>query len=281
MLPFPRAHLYVGAFLLATFAAFWPSYFSVLGEASFAHHLHGMTATLWILLLMAQNWTIHHRHRGAHKWFGLSSLALIPVFTVGGLLTTRDTVARDSPFTEMFGFRLAVADLVATVIVCLFFALALRHRRNVHLHARYMLATVTPLLGPSLARLFNNYTPGFAIRSIEELPKFAIGATVSVLFAIALLAILIYRDHRNDQPTLPFTLALIGTLAMYSGFYVWGDWPVWIATMEAYGTVPSWIIWVTGLAIGTAAGAWGWQAGKRPNRRTAAGPAAPLTDATA
>ncbi|MEM5516948.1 hypothetical protein WNY37_08295 [Henriciella sp. AS95] len=264
MLPFPRAHLYVGAFLLATFAAFWPSYFSVFGEASFAHHLHGMTATLWLVLIMAQNWTIHHRHRGSHKWLGLSSLLLIPVFTVGGLLTTRDSVASDHPFTEMFGIRLAVADLVATVIVCLFFALALRHRRNVHLHSRYMLATVTPLLGPSLSRLFSNYMLGFFVEGPFVLSMFAIGATVSVVFAILLLAVLIWRDYRNDRPTLPFTLALIGTLVMYSGFFLWGDWPVWIATMEAYGTVPSWALWVIGLAMGTAAGAWGWQTGKRP-----------------
>lgn len=46
MLPFPRAHYWVLVLLVTTFAAFWPSYFMVFADASFAHHLHGITASL-------------------------------------------------------------------------------------------------------------------------------------------------------------------------------------------------------------------------------------------
>ena len=266
-MPFPRAHYYVGAFLIMTFAAFWPSYFAVLKESTFANHLHGITATLWILLIIGQSWTIHNRHRSLHKWFGLSSLVLIPFFTVGGLLTSQNMVTGDGMFTRMFGIRLSPADFIATFMVCLFFALALANRRNVHKHSRYMLSSVTLLIGPVVGRLVNNYVPGFIIMGPQDLPKFASGVTIAVIFAVILLGILIWRDYRNNRPTLPFTLGLIGTLAMYSGFYVWGDTTAWHATAQAYANIPAAIIWVIGLAMGTVAGAWGWQAGKRPSLR--------------
>ena len=281
MLPFPRAHYYVGAFLIATFAAFWPSYFAVLKESSFANHLHGITATLWIVLIMAQNWTIHNRKRSAHKWLGLSSLALIPFFTVGGLLTTQNMVTGDGMFTQMFGIRLSPADLVATFLVCLFFALALRNRRNVHRHSRYMLATITLLIGPVVGRIVNNYVPGFVIMGPQDLPKFAEGVTIAVGFAVILLAIMVWRDYRNGRPTLPFTLALIGTLVMYSGFFVWGDSDAWRAVTQAYAAVPASVLWLVGMAMGIVAGAWGWQAGKRPKKRAAPAATIPLGNPTA
>ena len=65
MLPFPHAHWFVGFYLIVTFAAFAPSYFIVLPDAPWVHHLHGITATLWIVLLMTQNVTAHRR-----RWRG-------------------------------------------------------------------------------------------------------------------------------------------------------------------------------------------------------------------
>ena len=76
------------------------------------------------------------------------------------------------------------------------------------------------------------------------------------------------------------TLALIGTLVMYSGFFVWGDMAAWHAVTEAYSTVPAAVLWVVGMAMGIIAGAWGWQAGRRPNRRPSAMPK-PVSEAAA
>lgn len=48
-------------FLAATVVAFWPGYFSVLGEVPWQFHLHGVTATAWMLLLVFQSWGIAGR----------------------------------------------------------------------------------------------------------------------------------------------------------------------------------------------------------------------------
>ena len=63
---------------LATIAAFWSSYFGKLGSAPVGHHLHGITSTLWMLLLIWQSWTIHNRKRSQHALAGKSSFVLAP-----------------------------------------------------------------------------------------------------------------------------------------------------------------------------------------------------------
>ncbi len=170
-MPFRGAHYLIAAFLAVTVVAFWPTYFSVLDAAPSAHHWHGVTATLWMLLLIWQSWSIRQRNVSLHKWGGRMSFLLAPPLVAGGLLVTKMTVIKDSPFTQMFAISLSFADFVSVAAFVLFYFLALRNRRSVEHHARYMLATVFPLIPPSVARIFTGYVPGIAIRGPDDLPN--------------------------------------------------------------------------------------------------------------
>ncbi len=57
-MPYPRAYIYVFVLLLLTFPAFWLNYYSQLADVPWQFHLHGVSATLWMLLLIWQSWTI-------------------------------------------------------------------------------------------------------------------------------------------------------------------------------------------------------------------------------
>lgn len=258
MLPFPRAHFYVGAFLIITFAAFTPSYFAVLPDASFAHHLHGITATLWIVLLMTQNWSIHKGLWPLHAWSGRASIALVPLFTAGGLLVTQVTLLKETPFKEMFGTRLAVADFVATFAFIAFYYGALKHRRTPDIHARYMLATVFLLIGPSLARLFANYVPGFLVRSLETLPNFGKALDASMIVAVVFCLVLIGRDAANRKPVAPFSWALVATILMFGGYKWFGGTAFWVGVSEAFAVLPSSLIMAAGIVISIAATYAAW-----------------------
>lgn len=258
MLPFPRAHYYVLAFFILTIAAFAPSYFLVLPKAELAHHLHGITATLWIVLLMTQNWSIHNKKWSMHRYSGLASMALVPLFTIGGLWVTQETLLSTSPFKDMFGVRLAFADFVATIAFLVFYALALRHRKATDQHSRYMLATLFLLFGPSIARLFANYVPGFLIRAPEDLPKFGDAVHASFVIAITICVILIARDHLNRKPITPFILGLASSVLMYLGFVWIGKTEAWISFSESFAAMPQWIPMSLGLVWGVVAVWWGW-----------------------
>src|SRR5215213_4325175 len=114
-MPNQQAHWFVlGLFPLAALA-FWPSYVSQLPTVSAQFHAHGITAALWLTLLVAQSWTIHHSQRRTHRTLGLLSLALFPLFLMGGagiFLGMADRFVAGEPFQAMYAPRLAWQDFV-------------------------------------------------------------------------------------------------------------------------------------------------------------------------
>ncbi len=264
MLPFPNAHRFVVFFLLLTFAAFLPRYFAVLSTAPWLHHLHGITATAWIVLVATQSWTAHRRKWNAHVWSGMASMALVPLFTLGGLLVTQRTLQSERLFRELFGQALSVADIALSVAFVALYTMALRHRRTPDLHARYMLATLIVLSGPAISRFFANYIPGFLVRSAETLPKFGAAINASFIIATALCLFLIFKDRVNGKPIAPFICALVATVAMIVGYYTVGrsDWYAGVANWIA--DLPMWQVAAFALSTSTAAVAWGWRYPSKP-----------------
>ncbi len=257
-MPFPRAHFYVAAFLAVTVAAFWRSYFSILTDAPSAHHVHGVTATLWMLLLIWQSWSIRQSNFALHKWGGRTSFILAPPFIVGGLLVTKMTAIKPSPFTEMFAIRLSIADIIAVAAFGLFYFLALRNRRAVEVHSRFMLATIIPLIPPSVARIFTSYVPGTAIRGPEDLPNFAIALNLSFLVAAAFNVALLLNDARRNKPLTPFALSLASLALMIGGYHTYGATGQWKAIILAYASLSDAALIGAGLAIGIGAAVAGW-----------------------
>lgn len=259
MLPFPHAHWFVGFFLIVTFAAFAPSYFIVLPDAPWVHHLHGITATLWIVLLMTQNVTAHRRRWRWHAAAGMASLVLVPLFTVGGLLVTQNTLLKDTLFRELFGEALSSADFVVSVAFVLLYVKALQYRRNPAIHARYMLSTVILLLGPSIARFFAAYVPGFLVRSLETLPKFGAALDASFVIATGLCLYLIVKDYRDNQPVWPFVSALIATVAMLLSYYTIGYTATYSSVAAKFAALPAGQIAAFGAITSSLAVLWAWR----------------------
>ncbi len=265
MLSFPHAHWYVLFFLLMTFAAFMPGYFAVLPSAPWVHHLHGITATMWIVLVATQNWTAHRRMWNWHVRSGIASLALVPVFTVGGLLVTQHMLRTESVFNELFGHALSAADLLVSVAFVVLYTLALRSRRDPDLHARYMLSTVILLMGPSLGRFLAGYVPGFLVRSLDTLPKFSSALNASFVIAVAFCVILILRDRARSKPLVPFVGALLTTVGMFLSYHFVGNHSMYTPMATWIADLPVLYVAIFGLVTSSAAILWGWR-NPRPRR---------------
>jgi hypothetical protein len=86
-----------------------------------------------------------------------SGLLPLPLFTVRGFLVLHSMsakfVAGADPFAARYGARLGTLDTVSTFVIPRLYFMALKHRRKVHLHARYMLGTVFFLIVPIVGRL--------------------------------------------------------------------------------------------------------------------------------
>lgn len=104
-MPFRFAAHFIIAMIGITIVAFWPGYFSTLASAPWGFHFHGITASLWMLLLAFQSWSIHSRQRALHRIGGISSLVLFPFFLAGGMavLVSMAQATPLNPFYQLYG----------------------------------------------------------------------------------------------------------------------------------------------------------------------------------
>ena len=109
-MPYRNAPYYVLACIAVIIAGFWPNYFATEEDIPWQFHAHGVAASIWVLMVLMQSWTVHKEQLPLHRAVGKSSLLLFP-FLIGGLaaiidLTAKGYVANDGPVRVMFGGQL-------------------------------------------------------------------------------------------------------------------------------------------------------------------------------
>ncbi|TNE54479.1 MAG: hypothetical protein EP341_05790 [Sphingomonadales bacterium] len=274
-MPYRNAHYFVGIVLLVIFGGFWASYFSqVGGPMPLAFHVHAVTSMSWLMLLIAQHIAIHRRANALHKQMGKASFAMFPLLMLGFVMIINVTadryVAQESEFVIYNGPAFGGALGIALVAYCTLFYLALKHRRNVKLHAGYMLATPLILFESPFGRLMDQYIPWLNIIRTEGLHEVLSSIAFSDLLMIAVAMALYFRDRKNGAPWLVAS-AFMGVQAAFVWFKPWI--PGVDPAFAAYATIPHGVTIAVGLAAGAAAGWFGWRAGARPAPKPAAAPA--------
>ena len=231
------------ALLPAILIAFWPGYFGNLTHSSFAFHAHGLTATAWVLLVLAQSWTASTRRFAVHRWLARAVLVAVPLFAGGAALAMQSMavkfVTKSEPFYAAFGARLGMDDVVASVALVWMVRAAIRARRRTGLHAAYMLATVLLVLSPIVARLPLPHVPhlGEAFTALVALALYATrprdGWPFLLVIALAALRALQFetiaasatwaRMFGSLAEMAPAALALPAVLA--AAIAIWSVWP--------------------------------------------------------
>jgi hypothetical protein len=265
-MPYRYAWIWVALLLPAVALAFWPAYLSRLGEASWILHAHGLTATLWIVLLVVQSRSIDRNARRLHKISGRASLALFPLFWASGLLIVHlmaaGFVARANPFQTLFGARLTPVDLLTSGAILYLYYVAVSRRRSVLVHASAMLAIPLFLVPPIFVRLFQIGGP-LAITGPHDFHKFGYGLELANFLCIA-LALWLYA--RRPKTAWPFLVAAAAIAAQGLAFETLGRSRAWEAAMPSLAAIPTAAIAALGLVLSAATvwAAWSAPAGARP-----------------
>lgn len=196
---FKNAVFYFIALLLILIGGFWKSYFSVLdSNISPAQHFHGISMLLWVLLLILQSGLVRVRNMKLHRTTGKISYLLAPLIICSGSLVVLDNLAkRDDPFTQgalnIFWFGIFLVLLFA-----LLYGLAIYYRKNMQLHARFMISTALVFLVPGLGRLF-----GALSKSLDVwMPDFF----ETMLIAWSIGIVLLLMDRKTGQFRAPFAI---------------------------------------------------------------------------
>lgn len=269
-MPYRHAHWYLAGVLAFAGVAFWPQYLSQIGSVPAQMHMHGVTATLWVLMLIAQSWTIYHDNRSLHRTLGTLSLVLFPLFLMGGstiFLGMAQRYVEGSPFHAMYAPNLAWLDFVGVAGVAYLYYEALRNRRKVHPHSRYMLATVFFLFPPIFGRLM---AIPLGVRGPEDFEKLGFGFQVANGLTAAIAFWLAYQSGRHGRP---FAVAGILTIVGAILYEVIGSMPAWEALFAHAADLPvvpfALAAGIAGVGIGYA----GWIAGRRPGIGSGVAPA--------
>jgi hypothetical protein len=260
-MPYRHAHWYLASILVLAGLAFWPQYLSKVSTAPAEYHLHGMTATLWVLMLIAQSWTIHHDQRSLHRTLGTMSLVLFPLFLAGGstiFLGMAQRYTEGSPFHVMYAPRLAWLDFVGVGGVAYLYYEALRQRRKVHPHSRYMLATIIFLLPPIVGRLM---AIPLGVRGPEDFDKLGTGFQIGNVLTAAIAFGLAYRSAKHGRP---FAVAGILTIVAAVLYEVIGGMEAWRSLYARTVELPVAPVALAAGLAGVAIAYAGWVAGRRP-----------------
>jgi hypothetical protein len=135
----------------------------------------------------------------------------------------------------------------------------LRHRRNVQLHARYLIATVLFLVAPIIWRLLAQFIPFFAFDTPETAWRFSFGMVAGNAGALALTYWLYRRDPKHGNPFLIVMAFIVAQQVLFET----------IGRLEAWAWAFSQVAYANPFVLNGAAGiaslaiAWmGWNAGK-------------------
>lgn len=164
--PTPRAveayrnvHLWLLIPFAITLLGFSPSYFLKLGDASWHQHLHGISATLWFVLLLIQPYLATHGGLKAHRRFGIAGLMLAGLVIASALGVVPANIenanaAETSPLvTPTFLYGVSLFDLLSVAGFGIAVLMATLKIRDIDDHALWMLSTVFWVLAPGLTRL--------------------------------------------------------------------------------------------------------------------------------
>jgi len=194
-----RAHWYFLAALAAIVAGFWPSFFQPLTGGSPAHTVHGVSATLWVVVLITQSWLMSRGLVWWHRRVAFFGIALLPVLVFSALLMVKAMLVNPQmpPFLPPL---LAFIDLPSLAFLLVLVGLGLRNIRTPSAHKRFMAATILLSFPPALTRLY--------ARVFEPHVDFMMALHGSFVTVEVILVGLIASDWRSRERGAAYPLSL-------------------------------------------------------------------------
>jgi hypothetical protein len=264
-MPYKNAPYYVLAVIAVIVAGFWPSYFAKGTDVPWQFHAHGIAASIWVLMVLAQSLTIHKAQLPLHRAVGKASLILFP-FLIGGLaaiidLTGKGFVSGDGVTRQLYGGQFLIGLALAIAAYVVLYYRALKFRRKVWLHSGYMLATPLILFESPFSRLMTGFVPGLTIGGPRDFDRIIPSIEWAMAVELVVIAVLWWRLRDKASPFLVAAVFIIGQMLTMG---LMADNALLERMLVVIGNVPSATVVLTGFAIGAATSWAGWQAGKRP-----------------
>jgi len=164
-------------------------------------HLHAAIASVWIGLLISQPLLIRFKKYQTHRFFGKVSYIIFPLLILSFVpLITRNYNGLTSVINPVFD---------ATLLL-VFYPLAIKNKKNVAVHMRFMIAITLIFIGPTLARILFHWT---------DISPFW-GSMVTWGSINLILIGLLFWDKSNHREYRPYLVALSGFFAYLVALFI-------------------------------------------------------------
>lgn len=223
---FSKAHIWMILPLFVVTAGFYFSYWSVFADVPFHQHLHGLTATAWYLLLVAQPWLYNRKNIALHRKAGFVGLFLAGAVVFSALQVVRNNLANEN-LQPVLKYGLTWGDLLFLTGFTHAVLMAMWRSDTMAVHARYMIASAVWALLPALARLI--YYPLVIGFGYPPPVDFVEVLHLSVALTVITVCILIVLDYRRERVVYAsYALAAGGALLFGFSVRYMGEAPWWI-----------------------------------------------------
>ena len=223
---YQNAYLFLALGFIIVMIGFSKTYFTRLTAFSFPYHLHGVSATLWMLLLIIQPLLYKTGRLKAHRILGWASLILVPTIIIGGIIMMRLMIQGQENYPPNTVYQLAFIDVLTLFGFAVLYALAIYHRKNLMLHSRFMVATIFGPLLPASTRMF--------MFNLGVASNFNEGLTYSYLLVELVLLLMIWLERKKKEIKLTYVPLFIFIVVQHVLMYYANDWGWWQSLMNQF-----------------------------------------------
>ncbi len=224
-------YLFFVAALAVVVAGFWPSATGAVGPLSPMSIVHGIVATLWMVMLIVQTWLIGRRGLAWHRAIGRASYVVAPLLIGSALVVVAGMLGPNSHFDRDLRLTLAWLDLWSLLLFTLVYALAIRFRRVWPIHGRLMATTALIALPPAVGRLYAMNVPAFDGLAGALVPTYL---TVDLVIVVLLARDLMRARHL----VWPYALLLVGSVVPQLFMFAAPHWAPFVALAGKLGLPP-------------------------------------------
>ena len=175
-----------------TFLAFFKTYFTQFPtfeeDITIFIHFHAIIASIWIIMLIVQPLFIRNRKNKLHKKIGRISYLVFPLLILSFIPQMIRIINSDNPNILFF-------PLADSILLILFYSMAIFHRKKISKHMRYMIGTAIVFLGPTIGRI------GPLVLGLSE--NWTQNIQYGLIYLILIGLIMLDRKHgKNYRPYL-------------------------------------------------------------------------------
>ena len=206
-----RTYRYLGYYMLLLipliFAGFYKSYFQPFpnfdANINVFTHVHGLIASVWVLMLIVQPFLIFNKKNALHRKVGKLSYVIFPLLILS-FIPQIIKIVRTEDIANMF-FPLGDGTLLIA-----FYCLAIYNRKKRWKHMRYMIASALVLLGPTVGRI------GPTLLGWSDV----FTQTMQYTIIYSILITLIFYDRKNKRKFKPYLVAVAGFIIHQVVYYI-------------------------------------------------------------